>query len=670
MARRAPITGSLARVATSLDAAARSAARERARSVRSKSEQAGREARALARMRAQKEREEARAEARAEHEDNERFERELRTLIAKAPPIRDRSAHEAEARPRPFDEDARAKADDAVAASRAHEAAERVPAPVFHLFVVYAIAAILSLLLLSGGVFLMATAPLAGLVLIGLAVLGAAAGYVIAPRAARTRHEELKADVRERARVKYTAELKAKREEARAAHAKDEEARVAAKKRLLAGDLAETKAQVEAALARLELPVESSSAIEPLGPAVLELEVNLPSIDDGAPTQRSTLLKDGRISYRDRAKKDVQELYARVVCGLVLLHGAVALDAAPALEVVLVSGFVPGADPRTGEAREDCLVSVAVEREALARLKLDRADPIAALENFERRFKATAQWILKPVEPLAPRDLDEPKEAVEDAPAPARTASGKERRAAAKPPEPTAPPEPVQGLAEDALRLAIACARADGKVEPEELAAVAKVIERLAPTGPARKRLEGLRASLLSDRIDAPAAARRIRERVAADERRTLGEELVAVALADGKVDEAERALVEKLLAELDLPVALLQDALVAMTTAADAEARARREHLAALELPPDADPDGPELDRALASVRARYAPEKLADLADEIRSLGARKRERAEAAHTALVGALPPERRQAREGPPPVGTPIRKNDDLDAIFG
>jgi hypothetical protein len=33
-------------------------------------------------------------------------------------------------------------------------------------------------------------------------------------------------------------------------------------------------------------------------------------------------------------------------------------------------------------------------------------------------------------------------------------------------------------------------------------------------------------------------------------------------------------------------------------------------------------------------------------------------------------VDALPPERRQPREGPPPVGTPLRKNDDLDAIFG
>jgi uncharacterized tellurite resistance protein B-like protein len=416
-------------------------------------------------------------------------------------------------------------------------------------------------------------------------------------------------------------------------------------------------------------------SITAAGPESLALEIALPAVEEAVPAQRSTLLKSGRISYRNRPKRDVIDLHARVVASLPILHGALALDAAPTLQAVLVSGTRDAVDPASGLDGEECLVSVLLDREALSALKLDRVDPVVVLENFEARFRPTVTLGLKPVEPLtAEALLAADAEPVAPEPAPPRrsgrvaAASREEVPAASAPVEREVPP---QAAAEDALRLAMACARADGQVVAVELAAVDRLVARFAASPAQLKRLRLLRESLVADRIDVEAAALRLRTGLSADKRRLLLEELAAVAAADEAMPEPEVALLERVAAALDVSAAPVAEAQARLRAAAEAPARERLGHLAALELPPDADPDVGVLDRALASIRDRYAPERLADLAEEIRALGATRRERAEAAHAALLAALPPERRVAA----PVyaaaaSEPRRANQDLDAIFG
>ena len=466
--------------------------------------------------------------------------------------------------------------------------------------------------------------------------------------------------------------------------------------RLLAGDPPVVELAVGNVLAGLDLPVPVRATFSAGPGGGGRIEAALPSIDV-LPQERTSITKTGRVSTRSWPERERNEAYARLVASVALLLGAVALDAAPGLESVLVEGFVPAVDPRTGEDSRSCLVSADVRREVLARLRLDRVDPAAALENFEHRFDVGRGAVLREVDPLS-EEAGGTEGAAEPEGAgvreePSRTsrpaAARRARRAAAEaPPAPAARGvrEPPGGsadessIAADALRLAVACARSDGRFDPAEVAAIERLIaDRFAPGPVEKKRLDLLREDLKDSAIDVTAAAARLRGRLVPLERRLLVEGILEALRAKGSAEESETRLLESVAEKLDVPA----------MTVRSARARASREPspggrahlLAALDLPPDALVTREAVERAARRVLDTHAETRFAGLGGEFASLARKRREEAAAAREALLADLPPgEAAPAPAAAPPDGpapgaaqadgTVRRENADLDEIFG
>ena len=447
-----------------------------------------------------------------------------------------------------------------------------------------------------------------------------------------------------------------------------EAARVSGLARLHGGDPAAVAAAVQAAFARLALPFGSGARAAFIAGDVFAVEIDLPG-KGMIPKERSSLTKTGRISYRNWPERDRNETYARVVAALVLLFGAAALDAAPSLDAVIVSGVVPAVDPRTGRDATECLISARLLRRALADLRLDRTDPLAALENFEHRLDPGRGAVLRPVTPLG----QEPAEAPEVSSA----GRGNRRRAAAaaRGSRAPAPPEAAfeRELAADALRLAVACARSDGRFDAAEIAAIGRMLEdRFAPAPLERARLDLLREELAGAPIDVGRSAQRLRERLAPLERQLLVEGILTALQAKGAPADAELRLLEDIAARLDVPSVAVKDMQRRAAPSAPAPDENRARWLAALELPSDVKLARALIERASARILDTYAEERFAALGSEFQAMARQRRDGAVEAQRGLLGLLPPEERGGEPTPPPEDStgPRRDNPDLDAIFG
>ena len=154
------------------------------------------------------------------------------------------------------------------------------------------------------------------------------------------------------------------------------------------------------------------------------------------------------------------------------------------------------------------------------------------------------------------------------------------------------------------LRLGLAVAEANEKINPEELRVLDEQLEAIFDLPPnEQQRLTSLRALLLKTGSDLSALTKRLESSLPADARRSVGRLLVAIAAADGSVDRGEQLSLRKCFRALGLPPELLE-AMVSeilpaesggLTTVASASVRAAGEPLPV--------PDGLKLNRALIAA-------------------------------------------------------------------
>jgi uncharacterized tellurite resistance protein B-like protein len=471
---------------------------------------------------------------------------------------------------------------------------------------------------------------------------------------------------------------------------RDEEGRrVEALCRLLGGDPPAVEEAIRAAFEAAKLPFRTPARfVAGESGRANRIAIDLPTISL-LPERRSSLTKTGKVSWRNWPERERNEAYASLVASLALLYAALALDAAPSLDEVVADGFTPGIDPRTGEDATFCLVSVRTRREVLSKLRLDRLDPVSALENFESRFEIGKGAALKPVEPVdAASEETSRSEEEEDHPEPIHIPRRGERRAAAaaqirerapgvrEAAGASGPSE--EEIASDALRVAIACARVDGRFEEAELRAIEKLIaKRFAPGEIERRRLDLLREELKVGSIDVGRAAARLKSSLGPIERRLLVEGILEALLAKGAAAEAEVDLLGKVADLLGLPPHAVTE-MWGRAGGGRGGAGDRERWLAALELPSDAQVSREVVERSARRILDTYGEGKFSGLGSEFREMARKRREGAEEAQRGLLATLPPpaapavpETPQSGKAPSaPPGKSVRDNPDLDAIFG
>jgi len=225
------------------------------------------------------------------------------------------------------------------------------------------------------------------------------------------------------------------------------------------------------------------------------------------------------------------------------------------------------------------------------------------------------------------------------------------------------------------MRLAVACARSDGKIEAAEQRGIEDLIEkRFSPRGLEAKRLELLREELSTGAIEVSRTAARLRSRLGPLERRLLVEGILGALEAKGVAHEAEMRMLRSVAGKLDLPPHFLEE-LCCREKAKGPGGSSKEARLLALELPPDSQVTREAVERSARRVLDAYAEERFALLGDEFRALARKRREDAEEARRVLLASLPAEeapggmvaRKTGNDRAPVVS---RENADLDEIFG
>ena len=187
---------------------------------------------------------------------------------------------------------------------------------------------------------------------------------------------------------------------------KDEAVRIEKLKQLLIGDLETISEELGNSLSNVSFPLETDTDFIIGSSRKIMLDVNLPGIDDVF-SKKSRILASGKVSLKEKTKKELSEDYARAVHGIVLSLASLVFSSIPSCFDVIVSGYTQRIDRSTGLEQNEYIISAMFNRIKLYEIKIPKADPILVYDNFENRRDMTATYNMKKIEPYSPEEMFE-----------------------------------------------------------------------------------------------------------------------------------------------------------------------------------------------------------------------------------------------------------------------
>ncbi|HNQ67961.1 MAG TPA: DUF4236 domain-containing protein [Bacteroidales bacterium] len=166
----------------------------------------------------------------------------------------------------------------------------------------------------------------------------------------------------------------------------------------LAGDTQFINFQIEKILNSLIVPVDFSIDFEYRSDnGTLFIDLNLPEIED-LPITKVNTLSSGKISIKDKTKKEIQVDYLKCVTGLAFYFGGVFFNISEKIKFISISGYTQRISKSTGNLEDEYIYSVIFDRERFMMINFVNIDPYEALKRFENRISVTSNFDLKKIE--------------------------------------------------------------------------------------------------------------------------------------------------------------------------------------------------------------------------------------------------------------------------------
>ena len=127
------------------------------------------------------------------------------------------------------------------------------------------------------------------------------------------------------------------------------------------------------------------------------IDLDLPEIED-LPKEKSSLLKSGKLSVKEKSDKILREEYAICVTGLAFLISGVAFMSAAGIEKVKISGYTQRLDKATGITNDDYIYSIVFDREKFRQINYPEINPIYAFDNFENDMNLSKTLVFKSID--------------------------------------------------------------------------------------------------------------------------------------------------------------------------------------------------------------------------------------------------------------------------------
>ena len=169
--------------------------------------------------------------------------------------------------------------------------------------------------------------------------------------------------------------------------------------RIIGGDDETVCDAIDTWLEDCSLPVELNIDYDYIASqGILLLDVRLPGIDAINQTE-IVKLKSG-IKEKQKSQTTLKQEYATLCFSLALFLAANMFNLSPGINLIVLSGYIPGRDKK-GNVVNDFLYSIKFVRRQMEGVVLDKLDAIKACMFFENRCNLTSTMQFKPIEPFS-----------------------------------------------------------------------------------------------------------------------------------------------------------------------------------------------------------------------------------------------------------------------------
>lgn len=166
---------------------------------------------------------------------------------------------------------------------------------------------------------------------------------------------------------------------------------------ILTGKSDYINAKIEEILTTLELPVDFSVDFNLKEPDIIEVDLDLPEIED-LPNKKANLLSSGKLSVKEKTKKQILQDYATCVHGLAFFLAGLFFNISPKITQINIAGYTQRLDPKIGNTKDTYIYFVEFEREIFSKLNFSQINPIDAFENFSYRRNILKSFEMKEVD--------------------------------------------------------------------------------------------------------------------------------------------------------------------------------------------------------------------------------------------------------------------------------
>ncbi|WP_292378912.1 DUF4236 domain-containing protein [Methanosarcina sp. UBA289] len=166
---------------------------------------------------------------------------------------------------------------------------------------------------------------------------------------------------------------------------------------ILTGKSDYVNSQMEKILSTLELPVDFSVDFNFKEPDIIEVDLDLPEIED-LPNKKANLLSSGKLSVKEKTKKQILQDYATCVHGLAFFLAGLFFNISPKVSQINIAGYTQRLDPKTGNTKDTYIYYIEFEREIFSKLSISQINPIDAFENFSYKRNILKSLEMKEVE--------------------------------------------------------------------------------------------------------------------------------------------------------------------------------------------------------------------------------------------------------------------------------
>ncbi len=149
----------------------------------------------------------------------------------------------------------------------------------------------------------------------------------------------------------------------------------------------------------IQLPVDFSLSYDVYEEGrTVYLDVDLPEIED-YPQTKSQILKSGKVSVKNKTKKEMKEDYLQSVAGISIYFASIVFTVSPLIQNVYVSGYTQRINKSTGKIEDEYVYSVNYDIARFRNLNFQKIDPQLALESFNPIMKVSKTSDLVTIQP-------------------------------------------------------------------------------------------------------------------------------------------------------------------------------------------------------------------------------------------------------------------------------